>query len=1016
MIKRIARLGLVLVLAVCAVVLAQRLPRGVETGLYGLADSGEADVLRGIASGLAGQGRVLLARTDGDLEQLSARAAEIRARLKQPPKVDYKETLAYLDGHKAGLLAPATRAQLAAGDFAAVADGAAARLFGLAPPLFSVKRDPFLLGTDYALALESNLADGWSLEAGDPVCEKDGATYLLVTLGLTHVPQADIVAFLAACEAEMRDEKAPCKIWCCGPPFHAARATLQAKREINLLSAVSLFFVVLFGWLLFRSVRFMPQLLLTQGAGFLAATGALFAAFPRPHVLTFVFGTSLIGLSVDYVYHARAAGGARKILKPFAYSLLTTVACFAPLLFAEVVVLRQMALFTIAGLVAVAWCVMAGPEVGGLPVAARPVRAGENGRRRGGKLLVVCASVLFVLLGLGLGRVRVVEDPAAFYRPEVYLAASERQLATVSPVPSSRFVFVPGATLQEALEKEEEVGVQGGLSAVIPSLKRQRENAALIAALAQAEGGNYTARTKIRMPVDNTDRFLDPAELPEGPLKMMVRTMHIAGGLVSPFRGDDAEWARLGARTDVKLLEPQVLLQGLFRRFTQATWKLLAVSFGAFVVLLVCFFRTACLRYAGPVLGALLASAGLLGWLHVPVTFFTLLCFFVLMGLGIDYTIFHLGDPAPETRRVVFFAFLTSFVGLGMLAFTQFPVTHGMGVAFAAGLFFAYVFSFAGALGRKVEGDGACDRAAASAGAWHAQREQSAGRVRLAIMWFAYRYLGKGFMKLLCIPVVAFIFPFAAPARKALGAFYRILDGRPPSTGRLFRHLLGFAWSLADKTDACALKKNLPAMTVRDDADWRAFQACLEANQGAFLISTHVGTIEVLPALKPGGRIPHVHAFQQMGHDAAFTRVFMKHFDASALTLHAVEAIGVETAVEMQAAIRRGDLVLMAGDRVSAGSRKTLTHDFLGRSCAWPKGVFAFARLMEAPIFFVTCVRTGWNAYTVRVKRFVAEDAGTVKIPELLDRYVAFLAEETRAHPEQWYQFYDFFGTNTQEG
>ena len=106
----------------------------------------------------------------------------------------------------------------------------------------------------------------------------------------------------------------------------------------------------------------------------------------------------------------------------------------------------------------------------------------------------------------------------------------------------------------------------------------------------------------------------------------------------------------------------------------------------------------------------------------------------------------------------------------------------------------------------------------------------------------------------------------------------------------------------------------------------------------------------------------------------------------------------------------------MAGDRVSAGSRKTLTHDFLGRSCAWPKGVFAFARLMEAPIFFVTCVRTGWNAYTVRVKRFVAEDAGTVKIPELLDRYVAFLAEETRAHPEQWYQFYDFFGTNTQEG
>jgi predicted LPLAT superfamily acyltransferase len=144
-----------------------------------------------------------------------------------------------------------------------------------------------------------------------------------------------------------------------------------------------------------------------------------------------------------------------------------------------------------------------------------------------------------------------------------------------------------------------------------------------------------------------------------------------------------------------------------------------------------------------------------------------------------------------------------------------------------------------------------------------------------------------------------------------------------------------------------------------------------------------------------------------MGHDAVFTEVFTRHLDASRLTLHPVEDIGVETAVRMQEAIGRGELVLMAGDRVSAGSERTLRHDFLGRPCVWPKGAFVFAKLMEAPIFFVTCVRTGWNAYEVHVREFEPSDGPF--LASLLDAYVRFLEEETLAHPEQWYQFYRFF-------
>ena len=94
---------------------------------------------------------------------------------------------------------------------------------------------------------------------------------------------------------------------------------------------------------------------------------------------------------------------------------------------------------------------------------------------------------------------------------------------------------------------------------------------------------------------------------------------------------------------------------------------------------------------------------------------------------------------------------------------------------------------------------------------------------------------------------------------------------------------------------------------------------------------------------------------------------------------------------------------IMAGDRVSAGSKSVLKHRFMGRDCVWPKGVYRFAKLMESPVFAVTCVSTGWNRYEVH---FAALDQDS---SAMLDGFVSFLERETLAYPGQWYQFYDFF-------
>ena len=1013
------RIVLLLLLAGSAAVLAGRFAEGlrVETDLVSLASVDPASYLRDVSKGMSRQGRLLFEGSDPD--HLKEVADSFCSNIHQRTALDLKSLLKVLDARKAGLLSSEARQLLLEGKYAEVSTAAAARLFSPAPPLFSVKGDPFLLGTDYAMSLQANLSPGWSLNDGYPACEREGRHFLLQMLEL----DGDVTTAVAQCreraETFNRTTTDDVRIWCCGPIFHTVHSTERAKTEISVLSCVSTILVAFLGWLLFRSLRFVPQLLVCIGAAFLAASGTLFAVYPHPHVLTFVFGTSLIGLSVDYVYHVRAAGNARRILRQLSFSLLTTLACFSPLLFSEVGALRQMAVFTMAGLAAVYLCVLAWPS-GGHPSEPAPAKEKAGS---GWSLPAWLVYGLTVPVILGGFRIRVASDPSTFYKPDGYLVEGERCFASLSPIDMSKIAYVQGNTLQECLEREEAAGLRG-LSVVIPSLKRQRENVDLIARLYAREGGRYAGMTGLKVPeTPPKGAFLDAEQVEPGGLKRVVDSFRTAkSGLVMPCPADFET-----RDPHVVVFDPRRVIQQIFDRFFNSTLRLLGISLAVLSVLLLVLFRRDVLRYAGPLGWSIAATLGVLGWLGIPVTNFTLLCFFVMVGLGLDYVIFQRGKPTSETRRTVLFSFLSSLVGLGLLAFTEFPVTRSMGVTFASGLFFAYVFA---RMGRDTVPPAEADSKVfedSGKKAWHEQREQSAGRWRMQFMWCLYAWFGKGVQKFVTIPVMAFIYPFAATARRALRGFYaRLADFsaaharlRSPSHVMLFRHLLGFAWSLADKTDACTLKKNLPKMTVRDDAGWKSFCGLVAAKKGAFLISTHLGTIEVFPALAESSNLtlsssqpsppssPHVHAFQQMGHDSVFTKMFMRHFDGSKLTLHAVEEIGVETAVDMQAAIARGELVLMAGDRVSAGSTKTLQHDFLGCPCQWPKGVFTFAKLMESPVFFVTCVRTGWNAYECHFRMFDPQSGN--RIVPMLDQYTEFLAAETLEHPEQWYQFYDFF-------
>ena len=896
--------------------------KGVESDLFALVGSG-GEALRGAAAASANVGHFLVRAESREAaaRRLAELGVEGASADGEGASGGVAKALKALAPYAHGFLSAETRRRLEGGDYASVRDAAAARLFSPVPSVLPPSEDPFLLFTDYVL--ERGAPNGGWVAVSVEIAPDEA----LAALG--KVKGADDVR-------------------CAGAPFHTAVASANSRREINVLSVVSLACVILFGWMLTGGLRFLPLLAASLAAAFCVATAALFACFPKPHLMTFVFGTTLIGLSVDYVYHALAAKG--PIARPLTFSFVSTAACFLPLMLSEVGVLRQMALFTVTGLATVYAGVLAWGgrgAAGGGADSPQPHKPSTWRFRLAATAAAMLGPIGLALAGMWLGVIGGSQtvDVSRFYRPDAYLAEGERI----------------------ALE------ANGG-SGFIPGADEQRRNLLLVRRLYEAEGANYRRMTG----------------LPENVFAL-------------PDEG--------------AVFDPKGAIEGLFDGWWRETGRLLLVSLAVLFAVLAAMFGRGCARFVLPVMMAFVATDGFLMCMGEWRNFFARICFFIFIGLGLDYCIFRWHAERSGWRgtgKAMWYSFLTSFAGFGLLGFTDFAVTRLMGLTLAFGLGVSYFAAKVwGGIWERVAGDGACGEVGAR---WYEQDEQCASRFWVEFMWWSYAIFGKTFQKLIFVIGMPFIYVFARPARLALAKYYAVLSERSGGVARashmtLFRHLLGFAWGLMDKTDACTLKKNLPAMGVRDDAGWRSFSGLVESGKGAFILCTHVGVIGVLPALphslraRGAARAPKVHAFQQMGHDAVFMRAFMRHFDHSALVMHAVEEIGVETAVSMQEAIARGELVIMAGDRTSAGSGSVLRHAFLGRECVWPKGAFRFAELMEAPVFAVTCVNAGWNRYEVHVAEL---ERGA-----LLDGFVRFLEAETLAHPDQWYHFYDFFGAGS---
>ena len=107
-------------------------------------------------------------------------------------------------------------------------------------------------------------------------------------------------------------------------------------------------------------------------------------------------------------------------------------------------------------------------------------------------------------------------------------------------------------------------------------------------------------------------------------------------------------------------------------------------------------------------------------------------------------------------------------------------------------------------------------------------------------------------------------------------------------------------------------------------------------------------------------------------------------------------------------ALDEGELVCFLGDRY-VNEDKLLTSELMGHKADFPFGPFHLAARLKVPVFFYFAVREKDMTYRfsfVNAEKPVSRKGGEDMI---LGQFIKSLENEMKQHPEQWYNYYDFW-------
>lgn len=964
--------------AACAALLCVR-PAALETSLYDLvgdASSAVPSAVRGHSANI-----VPLVVHAEDPDDVRAAADDLFSRLPTNGcaviryRFDGEGFAAVIDACRrrlSGLASPRDAELLATAEGRARIARAAARKYysSPVPPLFPPAEDPFCLADGFVMSLPVSFS-GWTPKDGVLQAERGDETFILIVMELERSVANDtdaLVEFGGRLAALVDSERAAhpgVGYSVSGVPMHTAATAGRCKAEIGYLTWFSLVFIAALSLFAFRSAKWIPLLAASLLTAASAGALALVAVFRSVHLMTLVFGTTILGLVIDYSFHwlLHSPARRRETVRSLLVSFATTEISLLPLMASSLPVLRQAFVFLGVGLAAaLAFVLFTYPK----NCSPEAVDVGvEDDFLRFRRISVIVSILLLLGAAFGLPRLGFATDPQSLYRPSPELAAAERLFAELGGTDdqSLGFLVTSGSTdLETLIDREAAAGLPDStpcLSRFLPPLSRRLSIAELVERL-YAEHGE-SQRELLGLDAIAPQPCPEPwrwDDLPPAVFDAFVADGSLLVPSAPPPEGVLPE--------GVSFCRPREALGEVLSVWTRETRVRLCLAFALMFVALVVFFRLGAFVEFLPSFLAVAFVWGVVSLLGESVNLFHLLACFLLAGMGVDYAVFlHSGGRAAFKPALC--SLLTSMAGFGALAFVSFPVVRAFGLVLGIGLPAAFLFAVATARRQTAESD-----------VPSAATEHGASPLGLETLFLLYRVFGLGFLHFCASCVGLAVWGTSRAVRRA-----------SPSS----RKVVAFTRSLADKLVVMAEGRQLPLVELDGSADSREFAAAVAEGKGVFVLSSHCGTIEVLAAL--GECSATFHAWMEFMRTSVFNAFYMRHANRRKVVIHPISEFGPETVFMAGDALDAGDCLVMAGDR---GFGRMHRMPFMDSEIVLPEGAFRFARALAHPVYFVACVAVAPCRYRAIVRRLPDNDANS-----MARAYAAALEAVVKEFPEQWF-------------
>lgn len=613
-----------------------------------------------------------------------------------------------------------------------------------------LKNDPYFLFEHLLFSLPKP-ATNITIENGLMMAQRDNTWFAIINATLNADAfslsnQNKVIQIIKEAKKNILERYPRSSFLMSGMIFYAKSGADEAQHNITTIGIGSLLGIILIVFFTFRSFQPIILTLISGISGFISAFVVTYLFFGSIYLFTLIFGMSLIGIAVDYAffYYAdqllggknwRAELGLKHIFSGVTIALINVILAYLIISVTPFPGLRQLALFSIIGLLMAYFTV----------IAFFPALIAPTGRKSepmilhftkrylhfcrtlSRKKMSLLFSMLLLFAAAGIYQLHTNDD---IHLLESIPPALMQNEANIQKIIGNHFsmdyILITGNNPEETLTHAHQItrlldmtfpktsNRYLSISSYLPTVAQQKDNFRLVKTkLINQNLITYLEKLgMLKQPAERIEQQLAKIDFKPltmkrwqnssasktlsflwlGKINQQYATIILLSNRLNPSK---VQTITANKSFAVYINKANQLSQTFKLYRKRISLLLLFAFFGIFLLLSLRYGLKNSWKYFLPPAVACTFSLALLGWFQIPLTLFNMLALILVTSLAIDDVLFFAETKASydSTMLAVTLSAIVSSLSFGLLMFSHTPVIHSFGLTTFIGILSSFLVS-----------------------------------------------------------------------------------------------------------------------------------------------------------------------------------------------------------------------------------------------------------------------------------------------------------------------------------